>query len=173
MATHCHHGRVPVDDELRTVYGYGHWFRVVALTAAVAGVLAYLAATVALFVSGDTYGGVLAAVTAVPGVAFFGYVWLWHRPYRLELSGDAILWYTPLARGRMPVKLLYRIERGAYLRPGAEPDRVKFRPFSGPTLSLPLLLNLGPFIQSVLAIEPRIEVLPDGWARAIGALPPD
>jgi hypothetical protein len=163
---------VPVDDELWTVYGYGHWYRAVTLTVAAAAVLAYLAGTVALFVSGDTCGGVVTAVSMVPAAGLLAYRGLWRRPYRLELSGDAILWYTPLGRGRMPVKLLYRIERGAYLPPGADPNRVMFRPFSGPTLSLALHGNLGPFIQSVLAIEPRIEVLPDRWARAIRALPP-
>lgn len=163
---------MPVDDELWTVYGYGHWYRAVTLTVAAAAVLAYLAGTVTLFVSGETFGGVCTAVSAVPFAGVLAYRGLWRRPYRLELNGDAICWYAPLGRGRMPVKLLYRIERGAYLRPGADPNRVMFRPFSGPILSLALHGNLGPFIQSVLAIEPRIEVLPDGWARAIRALPP-
>lgn len=105
------------------VYGYGHWYRSVTLTAAGAAVLAYLAVTVALFVSGDTCRGVVFAVSAVPAAGLLAYWGVWRRPYRLELSGDAILWYTPLGRGRMPVKLLYSIERGAYLRPGADPYR--------------------------------------------------
>jgi hypothetical protein len=71
---------VPVDDELWTVYGHGHWYRVLVLAAATAAVLGYLAGIVAMFVAGDTCVGVFWAVSLVPAAGLLAYRGLWRRP---------------------------------------------------------------------------------------------
>jgi len=73
LAGRCDAGRVSVDDEMWKVSVYGHWHRAVMLTVAAAAVVAYLAGTVALFVSGETFGGVCIAVSTVPFAGLLAY----------------------------------------------------------------------------------------------------
>jgi hypothetical protein len=160
---------VGLDDELWTVYGYGHWYRVAALALAclLVGGLGWMTVAVLAGIHGSA--APLTLGWSILGVRL--YVMLVRRPYRLELAGDTIRWHSPLRNGKLPVQMLYTIELESWLRNRGQRG-VVFRPFTGRALVLTQHSKLGPFIHSLRVLAPRIEVSPQRWARAIGAEPP-
>jgi hypothetical protein len=163
-------GCVGVDEDLWTVYGYGHWYRAAGLSLAVAvtaGVGWFSAATFA----DNSAAGIAMSALLWPALGVVMYVRLARRPYRLELIGDNIRWSCVLRQGELPARGLYLIERPLWFTRGRT-SMVIFRPFRGHELMMTQHLNLGPFIRSLRGVAPAIKVHPSSWACAIGADPP-
>jgi hypothetical protein len=158
-------------DKVGTAYGLGKWYP----PAVIVSVCLAVSVAVALFVLAFRHGaGVAASISLLPTALVLAtrvYFSLIRYPYRLELDGDTLHWRSPLSHGQVPVRLLYAIERESHLRLFTGARRVLFRPFEGPTLALPQYLDLPMLIVEIWKIEPRVEIIPSGWAHDLGLTP--